>query len=87
MEGFCTLFLAILGVGKLPLHQPYPYSFYDGEDEPSILGTNEMFDDIGWDCKESWNLGGFFLQFHKNRGLSQVSSGMSISKQLCLMIR
>ena len=31
------------GVG-FPLHKPYPYSLYSGEDS-SILGTNEMFGD------------------------------------------
>ena len=25
--------------GETPLHKPYPYSLYHGEDEPSILGT------------------------------------------------
>ncbi len=42
MEVAWTLFSAILGLG-FPLHTPYPYSLYHGEDEPSILGTNEMF--------------------------------------------
>ena len=36
-----NLFSAVLGM-EIPLHKPYPYSLYDGEDEPSILGTNEM---------------------------------------------
>ena len=31
----------VLGV-DFPLHKPYPYSLYHGEDS-SILGTNEMF--------------------------------------------
>ncbi len=36
-----NLFSAVLGMG-IPLHKPYPYSLYDGEDEASIWGTNEM---------------------------------------------
>ena len=32
---------AVLRV-DIPLHKPYPYSLYHGEDS-SILGTNEMF--------------------------------------------
>ncbi len=31
------------------LHKPYPYSLYDGVPaEPSSLGTNEMFGELGY---------------------------------------
>ena len=32
------------GGGEIPLHKPFPYSLYHGEDS-SILGTNEKFGD------------------------------------------
>ena len=43
MEGFLNLTAGYLG-GGIPLHKPFPYSLYHGEDS-SILGTNEKFGD------------------------------------------
>ena len=53
----------------IPLHKPYPYSLYDGEDEASIWGTNEMLGEqtavlaIPLNFRSSWN---FFVH---DRGL------------------
>ena len=39
MEGFLNLIFGYFGGGFSLNHKPYPYSLYDGEDEPSILAT------------------------------------------------
>ena len=59
MEGFLYLIRPFFlgGVGKVPLHKPYLYSLYYGEDS-SILRTNEMLGD-GWNTTivSFWVLG------------------------------
>ena len=42
MEGFLSLIYGYFGGGFSRIHKPYPYCEHIGEDEPSILGTNEM---------------------------------------------
>ena len=44
MEGFLNLMGGHFGDGKIPLHKPYPYSLYDGEDS-SIWMVPEMSGD------------------------------------------
>ena len=50
MEGFLNLIASYVGGGGFTaLHKPYVPTAYIGEDEPSILGTNEMFgDNMTW---------------------------------------